>query len=115
MSIRVRLNMVLLATMMVAIALTCVWSYVVVQRRALTEVQDLAALQMATGQAIRRYTVEHVRDAVLQDAKHFSPAAIPSFAANTSMAYVRDSYPSFSYREVALNPTNPQSRAQAWE
>ena len=115
MSIRVRLNMVLLATMMVAIALTCIWSYVVVQRRALTEVQDLAALQMATGQAIRRYTVEHVRDVVLQDSHHFSPAAIPSFAANTSMAYVRDSYPSFSYREVALNPTNPQSRAQEWE
>ena len=31
MSIRTRLNMVLIVTMLVAIALTCIWSYVVVQ------------------------------------------------------------------------------------
>lgn len=52
-----------------------------------------------------------------QDApvKEFLPQSIPFFAATEAFNYFRQQYPDFSYKEAALNPTNPRDRTSDWE
>ena len=45
----------------------------------------------------------------------FHPQAVSFFAALEILADMRESYPEYSYREAALNPTNPRDRASDWE
>jgi hypothetical protein len=52
-----------------------------------------------------------------QDAtvKEFLPQSIPFFAATEAFSYFRQQYPDFSYKEAALNPTNPRDRTSDWQ
>jgi HAMP domain-containing protein len=40
---------------------------------------------------------------------------VPSYAAQTNFRTVRQRFPAYSYKEAALNPTNPADRATDWE
>ncbi len=40
---------------------------------------------------------------------------MPAYAATTTFAKLRTSFPQYTYREPALNPTNLQDRAADWE
>lgn len=75
-----------------------------------------AQQQMETAQAVRKFTVEFLRAPLLRDSgTEFHSAAVPSFVANKTMAYLAAAYPGFKYREVAANPTNPANMAKGWE
>lgn len=50
-----------------------------------------------------------------QPAKEFLPQSIPFFAATEAFKYFREQYPEYSYKEAALNPTNPRDRTSDWE
>src|SRR5260370_29964007 len=45
----------------------------------------------------------------------FHPQAVSFFAALEILEYLHERYPEYSYREAALNPTNPRDRASDWE
>jgi hypothetical protein len=45
----------------------------------------------------------------------FFPQSIPFYASTENFNYFRGRYPNFSYKEAALNPTNPRDRTGDWE
>jgi len=45
----------------------------------------------------------------------FHPQSVSFFAALEILADLHERYPEYSYREAALNPTNPRNRASDWE
>jgi len=93
-------------------------SHVLLQKNAREQVNDRAKLMMETALAMRRYTVEHVKPALRKSAgqsKTFDPETVPAFAATEMFSYLREKYPDYSYKEAAVNPTNPRDRAADWE
>jgi len=77
----------------------------------------LAEIKPALAQAIARGTTQENRKAPksLDEPETFYAQTIPAYAANQILASVREKVPAYSYREAALNPTNPRDRAVAWE
>lgn len=49
------------------------------------------------------------------DPEKFLPQSVPAYAATEIMTLLRKKYPDYSYKEAALNPTNPRNRAVEWE
>ncbi|WP_170130719.1 diguanylate cyclase [Sphaerotilus hippei] len=114
-STRGRLNMVLAGVSAVAMLVSGSVFHAALSQDAHEDVRREAVLQMATAQAVRAYTSEHVRDALLQHDGPFPPAAVPSFSAVTTMKYLQQAYPDYRYQELAINPTQPDNRARGWE
>ena len=75
-----------------------------------------ARLLMESAQAIRDYTSEEIAPALdrLQDEK-FYPQSVSAYAAVHYFEALHKKNPEFTYREPALNPTNPAHRATDWE
>lgn len=113
-SIKVRLNLVMGLVGVVTTLVTGWVLNVVLLDQAEKEIRRESLQQMATAQAVRSYTTEHIRNILLSDQKTFHAPAIPSFAAVTTMRYLQTTYPGYSYQEVALNPTNPKNQAHGW-
>lgn len=103
-------------------------SYSLLQKHAREQVEDRAKIMMETALAMRRYTVDQIKPALtktgdgkMDDSKTddapevFHPETVPAFAATEMFSYVREKYPDYSYKEAALNPTNPRDRAEDWE
>jgi diguanylate cyclase (GGDEF)-like protein len=111
MQIKTRLNLALAICALATLAAAGAAMHFDLREQAMQEVQREAELQMRAAQAVRRYTQEYVRSQVLVDSVTFHPITVPSFAASTTLRYLHADYPGVSYREVALNPTNPTNRA----
>lgn len=45
----------------------------------------------------------------------FRPQIVPAFSATEMFGYLGKKYPEYTYKEAALNPTNPRDRAVDWE
>lgn len=45
----------------------------------------------------------------------FHAQSVPAFAATEIFNYLREKYPEYTYKEAALNPTNPRDRSTDWE
>jgi protein-histidine pros-kinase len=45
----------------------------------------------------------------------FRPQIVPAFSATEIFGYLGKKYPEYTYKEAALNPTNPRDRAVDWE
>ena len=45
----------------------------------------------------------------------FLPHSVPSYSAQTVLHQLQKDFPDYSYKEAALNPTNPADRATNWE
>jgi HAMP domain-containing protein len=77
-----------------------------------------AELMSASASATKNYTDQQVSSLLEKVAGHdstFLPQTIPFYAANATFRFLRSSHPNYSLREAALNPTNPDDRAVAWE
>jgi protein-histidine pros-kinase len=70
---------------------------------------------MESALSMRGYTVGKVRPLLPYDPDKFLPESVPAFAATEIMGLLRKKYPDYSYKEAALNPTNPRNRAVDWE
>jgi protein-histidine pros-kinase len=70
---------------------------------------------MEAALSMRAYTVGQVRDKLVQKEDEFLPQSVPAFAATEMMNQLRKKYPDYSYKEAALNPTNPRDKAAGWE
>jgi HAMP domain-containing protein len=80
------------------------------------QVRDQAQLMLASSKSIRDYVGDRVAP-ILEplEQTRFLPESIPFFAANASFNYLRKSYPDYTYKETASNPTNPADRPTDWE
>jgi HAMP domain-containing protein len=67
---------------------------------------------------MRSYTAEQL-DPLLegteQRSRRFIPQTIPFYSATEVFNYLRKTYPAYTYKEAALNPTNLRDRAVDWE
>jgi HAMP domain-containing protein len=80
------------------------------------EVLATAGLMLDSALASRAYTANEIDPLLvghMQDS--FPPQSIPFYAATQTFAALRKLHPAFTYKEAALNPTNPRDRASDWE
>lgn len=90
--------------------------YFILRHRALEAAADKARLMLVTALAIRAYTTEQIQPDLPQfTTDKFHAATVPSFAAQTVYRKVQTNFPAYTYREPALNPTNPADRATPFE
>ena len=65
---------------------------------------------------VRQRILDSVRQAPRDlPGPEFLPQSIPFYASTENFNYFRGQYPNYSYKEAALNPTNPRDRTVDWE
>jgi len=91
------------------------------------DMQLPAALQKAIDSVPRlkdKQVIENVRQQIMDGVREaprdlpgseFFPQSIPFYASTENFNYFRGQYPDYSYKEAALNPTNPRDRTVDWE
>jgi HAMP domain-containing protein len=115
MGLRLKFNLALLAVFIPGIAISAYLSYNLLHKNAREEVLRNAGVMMEAALSMRAYTVGQVRDKLVQKDDEFVKQSVPAFAASEMMSLLRKKYPDYSYKEAALNPTNPGNKAAAWE
>ena len=116
MRITTKFNLVLLVLFALGLGAAGFVSYTVLHKHAREEVLDHAGMMMEAALAIRGYTVKEIRPLLaLQTKRKFLPQTVPSYAATQNFATVREKYPEYTYKEAALNPTNPRDKSTDWE
>ena len=116
MRLTTKFNLVLFAVFSIGLAIAGYISHTVLHKHAREEVLTHASMMMEAALAIRGYTVKEIRPLLtLQMKREFLPQSVPSYAATQNFKTVREKYPEYTYKEAALNPTNPNDRATDWE
>jgi HAMP domain-containing protein len=116
MGLKAKFNLVMLAAFLVGLALAAVLSWRIVHDNARREVLQQAAVMMAQASAIRDYTAKEIEPLLADQIKvRFLPHTVPSWAAQTNLRALAAQFPDYTYKEAALNPTNPADRATDWE
>lgn len=115
MGLRLKFNLVLLLVFVVGLGVSGYVSYQLLQRNARAEVVRTAGVMMEAALAMRSYTVGQVRPALRSMESEFLPQSVPAYAATEIMGQLHLKYPNYTYKEAALNPTNPRNRAVGWE
>ncbi|MEM9873076.1 MAG: DUF3365 domain-containing protein [Pseudomonadota bacterium] len=91
-------------------------SYVIVQRFAQEEIKQSINMVHANANAVRYYTLNSITPLLSEDNDIlFLPETVTSFAARSVFASVQEQFPDYSYKEAALNPTNPSDLASPVE
>jgi protein-histidine pros-kinase len=80
------------------------------------EVLQSSRIMMASAAGARRYTSEQIAPLLSGRMEHqFYPQAVSAYAAVKTFDVLHEQFSDYSYREPALNPTNPMDRATDWE
>ena len=118
MKLLTKFNLVLLVFFGASGVIIAHLAYQFLMRTAREQVLQQAELMMASARSTRDYTSNQIKPLLLRNPEHevsFLPQTVPAFAATTIFNAMRKSYPDYSYREAALNPTNLIDRADDWE
>ena len=116
MGLRTKFNLTLLVIFLIGLCLTGGASYYIVHENARDEVIQNARIMRESAQAIRDYTAQEIQPLLANQSAHqFLPHTVPSFAAQTNFRALQESFPDYSYKEAALNPTNLSDKANEWE
>ncbi len=116
MGIRLKFNLGLLAVFVAAFIGAAIFLDQQFKTSAREEVIQNGRIMLSAANAVRGYTSREIAPAVTRgDPAWISPVVIPSYAAQTNFRAVRSDHPEYTYKEAALNPTNPADRAQDWE
>jgi HAMP domain-containing protein len=114
-----KVNLLLLLIFSCSFGITEIYSYRFLMRNARDEVIRQADLMMQGATSTRIYTADRIKPLLeneLERSTHFHPESVPAFAAIRVFQYLRQgAYHDYTYRETALNPTNPADRAVDWE
>jgi HAMP domain-containing protein len=116
MGLRTKFNLVMIAAFVIGLAVATFLAREITAEEAKRQVLNEATLLMRAGTAIRTYTQKEISPLLSEQmAVRFLPHSVPSWSAHTVLRQVQKDYPDYSYKEAALNPTNPADRATAWE
>jgi HAMP domain-containing protein len=116
MGLKAKFNLALLAAFVVGLALAAALSWRIVHENARREVLQQAAIMMAQATAVRDYTTDEIAPLLTEQLKvRFLPHSVPFWAAQTVLRAMAKDFPDYTYKESALNPTNPADRATDWQ
>ncbi|MCB1768247.1 MAG: DUF3365 domain-containing protein [Candidatus Competibacteraceae bacterium] len=116
MGLRMKFNLVLLLAFVIGLALTAYLSDQLLKQNAREEVLQNARIMMESALGARAYTAQRIQPLLsLQLKREFRPESVAAFAATQSFNALRAKFPEYTYKEAALNPTNPNDRANDWE
>src|SRR3954469_16540202 len=115
MGLRLKFNLVLLVVFLLGLGVSGYISYELLHKNARDEVLRTAGVMMEAALSMRAYTVGQVRPHLRVAEDEFLPQSVPAFSATKIMEQLRKKYQDYSYKEAALNPTNPINRAVEWE
>jgi HAMP domain-containing protein len=115
MGLRLKFNLVLLVVFALGLGVTAYVSHDLLHRNARDEVLRNAGVMMEAALSMRGYTVGQVGPLLPYSEDKFHPQAVPAYAATEIMNALRKKYADYSYKEAALNPTNPRNKAVEWE
>jgi len=111
-----KFNLVFIAIFLIGLGAAGYVSNQLLQQNAREEVLQNARLVMEAGLATRAYTSGQIGPLLQTQMKYtFLPQSVPSYSATEVLAGLRKKFPEYSYKEAALNPTNPRDRAVEWE
>ena len=116
MKLSLKFNLILIVVLIVGAAITAYFTNTILQSNARSEVADRAAIMLESAISVRSYTVGEVRPLIaphMQDTFH--PQTVPAYAATQTFNKLREKHPEYTYKEAALNPTNPRDQATGWE
>jgi HAMP domain-containing protein len=86
------------------------------QQGAYDQVLQQAQLMIQSAIATRTYTEKQIQPLIgVRRSSEFHPQWVPFYAADQTFKYLSVNYPDYTYKEAALNPTNPRDRAVDWE
>jgi HAMP domain-containing protein len=116
MGLRLKFNLAIVAVFAVGFAA----AWIALERQfvasARDEVLQNARIMMAAANAVRLSTSQRVGPMLAAaSGERFEPMSVPSYAAQSNFKALTERYPDFTYKEAALNPTNPADRATDWE
>ena len=116
MGLTAKFNLVLLLVFAIGLGLFYFLSEPFLRMNADEEVIQKARIMMESAAGTRKYTVEEIEPLLAgrMDQK-FHPQAVSSYAAMKNFEVLHTRFPDYTYREVALNPTNLSDRATDWE
>lgn len=115
MGLRLKFNLVLLLVFALGLGATGYISYDLLHKNAREEVVRNAGVMLEAALSMRGYTVGQVSPLLPYDSEKFHPQSVPAYAATEIMNQLRKKYSDYTYKEAALNPTNPRNRAVGWE
>lgn len=105
-----------LSIFLIAILVGTALFYVLFRSAVFEQIEDESRALLGTALAVREYTVEEITELVTKaDPLAFHPESVPSFAAQSVFKRLGQGPEGYSYRESALNPTNPEDRATEFE
>jgi len=114
--LRLKFNLVLIGAFLVGLAVAGVLAWQITSEDARRQMLNEANLIMGAGTAVRGYTSKEIRPLIGdQMTVRFLPHSVPSWSAQTVLHDLQKNFPDYSYKEAALNPTNPADRATNWE
>ena len=116
MGLRTKFNLVMLAAFAVGFLIAVVVLKQIFIDHAREQVLENARIMMTEANAIRNYTAQDLQPLLPQQQNgKFVAETIPAYAAQKNFKDLQAQFPGYTYREPALNPTNPIDRAQDWE
>ena len=118
MKLLLKFNLILVAVFGIGGLLIAHIAYSSLIGNARREVLEEAQLMLANARSVREYVATDISPLLQENPRHrvrFLPETIPFYGATTTFNLLRKQYPDYSYKEAALNPTNPEDRATDWE
>jgi HAMP domain-containing protein len=116
MSLLFRINAALGAAFLMAALIAGYFCWTMLQANAQREVLAEAGLMMDSAAAVRAYTSNEILPLIAARMKdEFLPQSVPFYAATQNFLRFHEQHSEYSYKEAALNPTNPRDRAADWE
>jgi len=116
MGLRTKFNLVMIAAFAIGLVVATVLAREITTEEAKRQVLNEATLIMRAGTAIRSYTQKEISPLLSEQMSvRFLPHSVQSWSAHTVLRAVQKDFPDYSYKEAALNPTNPADRATNWE
>jgi HAMP domain-containing protein len=114
--LRTKFNLLLLGVALIGAGLFALAAEPLVNAVAREEVLQSSRIMMESAAGARKYTSEQIAP-ILKPAiaNRFFPQSVSAYAAKRNFDVIHAKFPDYSYREAALNPTNPQDRATDWE
>lgn len=116
MGLRTKFNLVMIAAFAIGLAAATLLAREITTEEAKRQMLNEATLIMRAGTAVRSYTQNEIRPLLSEQMSvRFLPHSVPSWSAHTVLQQVQKDFPDYTYKEAALNPTNPADRATNWE
>lgn len=116
MKLQTKFNLAMLAAFIVGLGLAAIFATQIASHTARREVLQQAALMASEGDGASAYTDQEIAPELAKaDGGQFAPQMIPFLAAQDQFRRIQHDWPDYSYKDAALNPTNPADHATDWE